>query len=346
MVVTRAVEWPGAVSVDELDAEFDVAVAFGWRACMHLPRVNAHAYAYFVQALEDALLWQGDERRLVAGMTYDLPLQLVTDSDALADALRERNPQARVALVPRIHDGPARGARGQAGDIGPLRVLVASGDPAILERAGARIEAVTFAANRGPDAYAGADVVLELTHPEQPLEAAPAGMLWGCVPVVHPVRGHTELVDHEVSGIVVDFDDVSGAASALQALAADRERLRTLSANARARAAEWPAPEDAARSFADLLTRLERDDAPLPRRLLLNARAAAEPVARERRALEDALRRRRQDVDELLAEVDALRADRDDARRQLEEQYDAARVGHALGPVWRPLVRLRRRLRA
>src|SRR4051812_11064767 len=90
VVTTGTVSWPGAVRVDEADGEWDVAVAFGWRACLHLGRLEAGAYAYYVPALDDALMWQGDEQRVLVALTYELPIALLAPSDALAEALRAR----------------------------------------------------------------------------------------------------------------------------------------------------------------------------------------------------------------------------------------------------------------
>src|SRR3954452_716886 len=81
VVTIGTATWPGSVHVDEVAGSFDVAAAFGWRACLHLGRVTAGAYAYYVPSLEDAQMWQGDEQRVLATLTYDLPLPLLVPSN-------------------------------------------------------------------------------------------------------------------------------------------------------------------------------------------------------------------------------------------------------------------------
>lgn len=336
---TQAVDWPGSVPVDELAEAFDAAVAFGWRACLHLFRADARAYAYAVPALEDAQLWHGDERRLLASATYDLPLQLVAESAAVAEALRDRSPEARVAIVRRGFGKPAVAAGQRAADA-PLRVTVAAKEDGVLERVAAVVEVVPLAATDG------ADVVLELRAPEHALESAPEAMHAGCVPVVTPVRGYEELVEDGRSGLVVEFDDAPGAAGAIDTLARDAELLARLREGALARAAELPSLDDEAAAWSELLAELpgRAPDRPWPRRLLLNVRAAAEPVASERRALEEALRAQARDRDDLRAALEAAGAEADALRRTLAEQRQAYRVGRALRPLWRPFVPLVRLL--
>jgi hypothetical protein len=273
--------------VDELSGRFDFAVAFGWHACVHLGRVDADTYAYFVPALEDAQMWQGDERRLLATITYGLPVPLITESAAVADELRARNPDAHIALAPRGFDKAALAADAPAadGDAHPLRILVAGDASAVLARMEAPVDANPLPPTGRTAAYARADVLLEILPPEHPLDAAPEAMHAGCVPVVAPVRGHADYVEDGTSGVVVAFDDVPGAARALDLLARDRGQLAQLRAGALAHAAKLPSLDDAAQAFQRVLAELPRGGRP-PRQLLLNAVAAVEVVGTERRALE------------------------------------------------------------
>jgi hypothetical protein len=330
VVATGNADWPGAVHIDELSGSYDVAVAFGWRACLHVFRPEARAYAYAVPAMEDALMWQGDEQRLLAALTYDLPLTLMAPSKAVAAALEERGAGA-VAVVRQGSETAGSDANTgegerpsprQASDPSPaaaLRVFTAAPAEQILDR---MTEAATVATT-----LAAADVLLELPPADAPLTQTPQALRAGCVPIVTPVDGHDELVEDSRSGVVIGFDDIPGAARALDTLARDRALLATLREGALDRARTLPTLDDEAQAFRAALEQAltSQPDRHWPRRLLLNARAIAEPLAQERRALEQALRER----DEALA-----------AREPAAQDNSAA----AAAPSLRALVgRMRRR---
>jgi hypothetical protein len=328
VAVTGTAEWPGATHVDELTRSFDAAAAFGWQACLHVFRIDATAYAHVVPAMEDALMWHGDERRMLAALTYDLPLTLIAPSSAVAKALEQRAPGRRTVViepgVPRPSTPRGQGVRPSV----PSALRVASAGPAdeILDRASEPVERA---------AIASADVLLELSAADAPLVHAPRAMLSGVVPVVTPVNGHGELIVDGDSGIVVGFDDVPGIARLLDTLARDRDLLARLRDGAIRRAESLPTLDDE----ADALRAALSDPAPArdwPARLLLNARAAAEPIAQERRALDQALREQERHILELNAENERLTI-------RLERQAQAYKVGKKLEPLWRPLLRLRRR---
>jgi hypothetical protein len=323
VAVTGTADWPGATHVDELTGSFDAAAAFGWQACLHVFRVDAKAHAYVVPAMEDALIWHGDERRLLAALTYDLPLTLIAPSRAVAKALEDRAPGRRIVVVepgvPRLQ-GHVVAAREAAA------LRVASTVPAadILDRTSEPVEPATIAS---------ADVLLELPPADAPLVQAPRAMLAGVVPIVTPVDGHGELIADGESGIVVPFDDVPGTARLLDTLARDRDLLASLRDGAMRRAESLPTLDDEAAALRAALT----DASPAgdwPARLLLNARAAAEPIAQERRALDQVLRDQEQRILELNAENERLTI-------TVERQAQAYRVGKKLEPLWRPLLRLR-----
>jgi hypothetical protein len=321
--------WPEGVHVDELDRKFDTAIAFGWRACLHVFRVEAKSYAYRVPALEEAQLWHGDERRLLAALTYDLPLVLIAPNAAVAKALEERGPGRSIVIVaPGIERdesgaGPGSDAGGGA-DADGAALRVASTGPAdeILARASEPIERADLDA---------ADVLVEIAAADAPLDLAPQAMLRGVVPVVTPVDD--DLVEDGETGIVVGFDDVPGAARALDTLARDRDLLRRLSDNARERAERLPTIEAEAKALVKAAGKI---DSGWPARLLLNARAVAEPIAEERRALDNALRSYDERIAALGAENEALRA-------QVDEQARAYRVGKRLEPLWGPVARARKK---
>jgi hypothetical protein len=296
IVVTGTADWPGATHIDELSGSFDAALAIGWQTCLHVFRADAKRYAYYVPAMQDALLWHGDERRMLAALTYDLPLTLIAPSQALAKALEERAPGREVVVV---EPGFERGETASPSAGGPLRVASAGPADEVFARASEPIEAAELAA---------AEVLLELAAADAPLTQAPQAMLAGVVPVVTPSDGHDELIADGESGLVVGFDDVPGAARALDTLARDRDLLARLREGALQRAKSLPTPDDEAKA---LLSALKHAGSPddWPARLLLNARAAAEPIAEERRALDVALRNYEERIERLTADNEKLRAE-------------------------------------
>jgi glycosyltransferase involved in cell wall biosynthesis len=326
VAVTGSAEWPGATHIDEQSGSFDAVAAFGWQACLHVFRVDAKAHAYVVPALEDALMWHGDERRLLAALTYDLPLTLIAPNSAVARALEDRAPGRRIVVVePGIPRPSAERGHGVRPSVpAPLRVASATSGDEILGRMSEPVE---------PAAIASADVLLELPPPDAPLVHAPSAMLAGVVPVVTPVGGHGALITDGENGIVVGFDDVPGIARLLDTLARDRELLASLREGALRRAESLPTLDDEAAGLREALTDPALTDA-WPARLLLNARAAAEPIAQERRALDEVLREQERRILELNAENERLTI-------TLERQAQAYRVGKKLEPLWRPLLRLR-----
>jgi hypothetical protein len=350
VAMTGTADWPGATHVDELSGSFDAAAAFGWQACLHVFGIDAKAHAYVVPALEDTLMWHGDERRLLAALTYDLPLTLIAPNRAVAQALEDRAPGRRIVVVepgiPRRSDDEGHRVRPSvpSDDEGhrvkpsvpsdaeghrvrpsvPLRVASTAPADEIFARASESVEAADLGS---------ADVLLELSPAAVPLTATPRAMRAGVVPIVTPVDGHDELIADGENGIVVGFDDVPGAARALDTLARDRDLLAELRRGAVARAESLPTLDDEASALREAMT----DPAPAgdwPVRLLLNARAAAEPIAQERRALDQVLRDQERRILELNADNERLTI-------TLERQAPAYKVGKKLEPLWGPLRRLR-----
>jgi hypothetical protein len=317
IAVTGTADWPAATHIDELSGSFDVALAFGWRACLHVFRVEAAAYGYVVPALEDAQLWHGDERRMLAALTYDLPLTLVAPSRAIARALDERAPGRRIVVVePGItrEDAVAGSARGgspesarEGAASAPLRVASVAPADEILARASEPVE---------PAPLSSADVLLEIAAADSPLADTPRAMLAGVVPIVTPVDGHDTLVTDGEDGIVVGFYDVPGTARALDTLARDRDLLARLRDGALRRAEQLPTLDDEAAALLEALKNAE-PPAGWPARLLLNARAVAEPIAEERRALDEALRSYEQRIEDLTAENERLRGEVNELNRGL-----------------------------
>jgi hypothetical protein len=333
IAVTGSAEWPGAVHIDELSGSFDAVAAFGWQACLHVFRVDAKAHAYVVPALEDALMWHGEERRLLAALTYDLPLTLIAPNRAVAKALEDRAAGRRIVVVEPGIPRPSAGGGHRVGPPVPLRVASTAPAGEILARTSESVEAVDIGS---------ADVLLELAPAAAPLAAAPRAMLAGVVPIVTPVDGHDELIADGENGMVVGFDDVPGTARVLDTLARDGDLLARLRDGAVRRAESLPTLDDEAAALRAAMT----DPAPTgdwPARLLLNARAAAEPIAQERRALEQVLRDQEQRILDLNADNEELKADNERLTITLVRQAPAYKVGKKLEPLWRPLLRLRKK---
>jgi hypothetical protein len=327
VVRTGTADWPDAQHVDELSGSFDAAIAFGWQACLHVFRVDARAYAQRVPALEEAQFWHGDERRLLAALTYDLPLTLIAPNRAVAAELEDSAPGRNVVVVePGVRRDALDAAPARRGDSGALRVATASPAEEILARASEPVEHV---------ALGDADVLLALADSPLTLTYVAWAQLAGAVPIVTPVAGHDELVTDGESGLVVGFDDVPGTARAIDTLARDRGLLAKLSEGARKRAGRFPAIADEAKAILDAVAKPAAADG-WPSRLLLNARAVAEPIAQERRALDAALRSYEERIQALSEENESLRA-------QLDEQARAYRVGKKLEPLWGPAARVRRK---
>lgn len=311
VVVTGTAEWDGAVHIDELDQAFDAALAFGWRACLHVFRVDAQRYGHVVEGLEDRRLWHGDESRMLAALTYDLPLTLVASNETVARGLRDHAPGRRVVVVrPGVRRDAVQATAGSEPAGGALRVATAGPAEAILARASEPTEQV---------ALANAEVLLALPEVPQTLTYVAQAQLAGVVPVVTAIDGHDELVSDGETGIVVGFDDVPGTARVLDTLASDRELLARLSRAAREAASDYPTPDDEAAGLSAAL-----EQAPpasdRPERLLLNARAVMEPIAQERRALDQVLREYEERIESLTSENQSLRADLEAARRTVVQR--------------------------
>ena len=311
VAVTGDAEWEGAIHIDELDQAFDAALAFGWRACLHVFRVEAERYGHVVDGLEDRRLWHGDESRMLAALTYDLPLTLVAPNEAVARALRDQAPGRHVVVVrPGVRRDALDASAGNQSPGDALRVATAGPAEEVLARMSEPVEQV---------ALGDAEVLLALADTSETLTHVAWAHLAGVVPVVTPIDGHDELVSDGETGLVVDFDDVPGTARALDTLARDRELLARLSSAAREAASAYPTPGDE----ADALKAAMAQAPPAtdrPARLLLNALAVMEPIAQERRALDRVLRECEERIESLTGENDALRAELAAARRGLLER--------------------------
>jgi hypothetical protein len=260
---------------DALTERYDVAVAASWRAAVRLFEVDATRHASFVERLEHDHMSAWQAERMVAAISYDLPVDFLAASERVAGELAQLRPDARCLLV---RSGVAKGvfAAGRGGGGGPLRVAACG------EAARAVVEAMTEPHEveiLGPDAGASAratglarsDVAVVLDDERRAREAMHAGA--ACVATVEGV------VAHDADGLVTAPVDVADGARALDLLARDRELLGRLRAGALRTAGACPSIDDATAAMAGALERLVAepagDAARWPVRLMADATAVA-----------------------------------------------------------------------
>jgi hypothetical protein len=265
----------------------DVAVAAGWRSVAALFELDARRRVLYVAGLEHEALPPEHPDRLLAALPFDLPLDYVAEGQALAAAVRELRPRARVLAVDpgRPPEAPAPPAGGD------VRVFFGEGAGALAEPvAGARTVAVA----------AQADVVVTGRAAE-----ALAALARGSVVVATPFDGAEDLLRHGENAVLVTDDDPRGLASWLARLAGEPGLLDRLRAGARSTAAAWPTEDEAAAAFAAALRELLEAEPPAdpgwPALILGDARAHGLAV---RQAIEE----RDEALHGTQAELERLRA--------------------------------------
>ncbi len=296
------------------EQQYDVAVATWWETTSQLFTLPAARYAYFVQSLEDRFFEPGDTRRIGAGLSHALPVQLVTEARWIAELLEELQPGARVFYV---RNGVAKDVFPPIEEIqpnleGPLRVLIEGyrGTPRKgVDQAVQAVQGMSEASHLTaviPDRevagdvpadvclgavsqdqlaeiYSNTDVVLKLSRVEgmsgPPLE----GFHRGATCVVTPVTGHDEYVVHGWNGLVTEWDDLRGTARLLDLLSVDRRYLDFLRRNALATARAWPSWEQSSMFMAGALREIVHGPPPDPKAsgALLAAEAQAAAGAAE-----------------------------------------------------------------
>jgi glycosyltransferase involved in cell wall biosynthesis len=261
---------------------FDIAIATWWKTVPDLLRLSASQSAYFVQSLEDRFYRPGSEGAVVAGLTYELGIPVITEAHWISELFRTVRPNTPCYYV---RNGINKtyfpvASEVTANEDGPLRVLI-EGDPTHpLKAVPDALEAarmmkqpaqVTLVSNGdvghgldvdvlGPltqvelsEVYAQNDVLLKLSTVEgmagPPLEAFHRGAT--CV--TSEVTGNDEYVRHGWNGLVTAWDDPHGTARTLDLLAKDRRLLTYLQTNALATAADWPTWEESSAEFAHAL---------------------------------------------------------------------------------------------
>jgi O-antigen biosynthesis protein len=287
---------------------WDVAVATDWTTTARLFEVPATRHAYWVDGLAHQRMGAWNAERIAAQLSYDLPVDFLAASRAVAAELGDLRPEARCLVVRSGVDKAAFAASGDVATDGPLRVVaveLGEEDPGrawaadALAQAAAATEARALprdaAAAARAAAYRGADVVVMLSTVDGVLGAPLEGMHCGATCIVMPVGEADELVRHGENGIVAEPDDVRGVARWLEHLARDREWLVRLREEAVATARAWPSWEDAAAELAGALERLVAEPPPdasrWPVRLMADAMAGVAVFRNDHFALTGELER-------------------------------------------------------
>lgn len=330
---------PARTLAEARTRHYDIAIATWWETTQALWELKADRRVCFLQSFEQR--FYGDDElveQLGAEAVLALPVDFIVVATWMRELLLELRPEANVVQVPNGIDATVFGAARPARGDGPLRVLI-EGQPSLwfkgvvnaVEAAAAMEEpavvtllALDPVAGHGlsvdrvvgalephevAEVYAETDVLLKLSRVESlglpPLEAMHAG-----VPsVVAPFTGHAEYLAHGVNGVVVPFDDLSGATRWLDVLARDRELLERLSRGASETAAAWPSPEQSSDAFADALTAIAASAPPqADARLLQRTLALHGHLGRDQAGklayLEAALASARAHVDEVSRGLD------------------------------------------
>jgi glycosyltransferase involved in cell wall biosynthesis len=320
---------------------FDVAVATWWETAYRLFDVPARRYGYFVQSMEDRFYLGSDPvERAAAALTYDMPVSFITEARWIMDLLGALRPDAECHYVRNGIDKEvfrSPDAIRPSDPSEPLRVLIEGNPEHWLKAVPDALEAVRLAraplrttlvsprplepdVDYGVDRAIGpldeagfvgelaeADVVLKLSRVEGMFGPPLEGFHLGATCVVTPVTGHDEYVVHLHNGVVSDFDDLPGVARWLDLLAADREFLNELRANALETARAWPSWEDTSAEMAAALRAIAAsapgDPVTSARHIMRHAWSAAEAQRAE-------MDRRRVSENYMTEQLEVFRASR------------------------------------
>ena len=302
---------------DAQRARYDVAVATWWETLPALLELDAERRVMFVQSTEERFYRPEESfERLGAARALSAPVHFVVVARWLENLVTELRPDACCWFVPNGIDKTLFEPREPSQDSdAPLKILIEGQHTLWFKGVADALDAVSrmrephtatlvaldptdAPAQEGLDVigglrpdemreqYARHDVLLKLSRVEGlPLPLVEAGHV-GVPCVVTPFTGHDEVIRHGENGLVVGFDDVSGAAAMLDLLARDRALLRRLSVRAVETMSGWPSADEAAVAFATAL--MEVAEAPEPRAAPSAAaawrrwRAAAEVARTER----------------------------------------------------------------
>ncbi|MDX6718128.1 MAG: hypothetical protein QOJ63_382 [Solirubrobacteraceae bacterium] len=290
-----------AMPISEALAErFDVAMSTTWQATVRLFEVDAARHASFVERLAHGRMSAWQPERIVAAISYDLPVDFLAASELVAGELAQLRPDARCLLV---HSGVAKDVfvPGPGGGGGPLRVAATTSEAANAA-VGAmtephEVEILEAGASARAAGLAGSDVALVLDDERAAREAMHAGA--ACVATIEG------LVAHDVDGLVTAPDDAATAGRALDLLARDRALLERLRAGALRSAQDCPTIDEATAAMARALELLVAEPpgeaARWPVRLMADATAAAALFHNELHAYAQELERVRGDEAYMLA---------------------------------------------
>ena len=316
---------------DALQRPCDVAVATTWDAAVRLFEVQATRHALWVDGFAHHRLGSWQAERVAAALVYDLPVDFLCAGRWVEEALAELRPQARRLLAREGIDHDAVQPRVAAPGAG-LRVLV--------DRRWAD-DSTSDGGPRGEDLrtadrwsqYARSDVLVMLDPVDGVLGSPLEAMRAGCVPIVLPAGGQSELVEHLVSGIVAEWEDARGLQRWLERLEADPPLLRRLGGAAMGRGLEWPSREGAGAeleaALEELVAEPQPPDAAWPTRLMADAMAGVAVL--------------RNDHFILAGELERLQADHAfQAARKARELWQRPRL-RPLRAVSRPVLRAARK---
>lgn len=280
--------------------EFDLVIATWWETAFEMFSLRSLQYAYFVQSDERRFYEdRNDSAPYLAGLSYSLPLPMLTEAKWIQKMLRDEFGQvAEVARngVNREIFFPSEGSTKPAGK---LRVLIEGPGAVSYKRVGLAFDVVaplsecevwyistdgfinpSWSAQRVLSVvpreemrfvYSSCDVLLKLSTVEgffgPPLEM----MACGGTAVVAKVTGHEEYCRDAENCLLVELDDVDAARKALLRLHHDRGLLAELQRGGleTARAFDWDRPADIVAEFCKGVMALP----PLPRHIGLLAQA-------------------------------------------------------------------------
>ena len=289
---------------DLLAEHFDVVVATWWETAITLFDLSADRYAYFLQLFENSHYAAGAPEAPGFVLTTGLPVRYITAARWIRDLTEQLQPGNRAQYVRSGMDKSVWAVPETVEPAtGPLKIviegslgLLRKGTPHALASVALMREPhhVTLVTPEPPSTpVEGVDVHLgALPHPElaalfrdshvllklsraegmygPPLE----GFHCGCTVVTNPVTGHDDYIVHDENGLVVDWDDPTGTARALDLLARDRMLLHRLRLGALETARAWPTWEVASGFMAEALRTIVREPPP-------NARASGQRLAHE-----------------------------------------------------------------
>jgi len=248
---------------------FDLTMATWWWSAMHLPRVPARHYAYFVQSIESRFFSRTEAAmKALADFTYRLPLHVVTEAAWIADYLKTNYDRDAVVVRNGV-DKQIFSPEGEAIEPRPadgLRVLVEGplGVPfkrvewtiRLCQQAGIediwlltgsdcdRYPGVRRVLSKLPmtrvgEAYRSCDVLVKLSTVEgmfgPPLEM----MHCGGTALVTDVTGHDEYIQHGVNSLVARQGEEFDVIRQLRRLQRDRGLLERLKSGALETARGW-----------------------------------------------------------------------------------------------------------